>query len=85
MATLLNTTDAHIWAEEFCRIFQGRTITINEDTLSVDQGTMLSWFANAIMAGWQEGAQAHCPHTDTYPLADDLICCRGCGKLNPGG
>ena len=33
--------DAQVWAKEFCK----------RNTAS-DEGTMLSWFANAIMAGY---------------------------------
>lgn len=50
--TLLSTDDAQVWAEEFCRIFNGRTI-VGEDTGGtddefVDLGTMTGWFANAM-------------------------------------
>ena len=54
--TLLGTTDAMVWAQEFCRIFDGRMITAathpNED---VDVGTMLGWFANALETGINAG------------------------------
>ncbi len=33
--------DARVWAKEFCRLFPGH-----------DEGLMISWFANAIMAGY---------------------------------
>lgn len=46
---LLSTDDAMVWATEFCRIFDGRTITAathpNDD---VDAGSMVAWFANAM-------------------------------------
>lgn len=38
-------TDADKWAEAFCRIFPGK----------IDRDTMIVWFANAIMAGYDEG------------------------------
>src|SRR4051794_13518663 len=44
--TLLHTTDARVWAEEFCRIFDGKFI--NRD---VGLDVMVTWFANAIEVG----------------------------------
>ena len=38
---LLQTMDARIWAKEFCRI-----------TKFEDEEGALSWFANALMCGW---------------------------------
>lgn len=38
---LHNTTDAQIWAEQFCKIFPNS---------GLDEGTMIGWFANAMMA-----------------------------------
>ena len=48
--TLMGTDDAMVWAEEFCRIFKGWTITDVPQDVSgiVDQGSMVSWFANAM-------------------------------------
>lgn len=37
---LHGTTDAAVWAKEFCRLFP-----------DADEGLMISWFANAIMTG----------------------------------
>jgi hypothetical protein len=54
--TLLGTTDASLWAEEFCRIFQGKIIGGPIAKGDVDEGTMLSWFANAIETGRDAGA-----------------------------
>jgi len=61
--TLLSTDDAMVWAEEFCRIFQGHTV-VNDDYIAdggwhseapdlggkgdVDPGLMVGWFANAM-------------------------------------
>ena len=39
---LLQTMKAEDWAKEFMRITNG----------SVDEETMIGWFANAIMCGW---------------------------------
>jgi hypothetical protein len=44
------------WAEEFCRIFQGKTIGGPIVRGDVDQGTMVAWFANAIETGRDAGA-----------------------------
>jgi hypothetical protein len=38
---LHETADAHVWAAEYCRINAG-----------ADHATMLGWFANSIMAGY---------------------------------
>jgi hypothetical protein len=38
---LLQTMDARVWAKEFCRI-----------TGFADEEWAVSWFANAIMCGW---------------------------------
>lgn len=51
--TLLGTTDAMIWAEEFCRIFEGATVgsphgNDNNSHVWVDEDTMIAWFANAM-------------------------------------
>jgi hypothetical protein len=41
-ANLFRTMDARAWAAEFMRVTGG----------TVDEPTMASWFANAIMCGW---------------------------------
>jgi hypothetical protein len=62
-----NTTDAQVWAEEFCRIFDGYVITYDGYVSDggddiVDEGTMIGWFANAIevgrAAGYADGHEA---------------------------
>jgi len=75
--TLLATTDAMVWAEEFCRIFDGHVVvgsrTLQEiehkNWTKLDEGTMLTWFANAIETGRSAGqgqvvvAQTNDDHT----------------------
>ena len=82
---LLSTTDAMVWAQEFCNMFHGYMVmkdgTPQSPMLTVDEGLMVGWFANAIMTGYHEGSQKFCPHTDQFELAVDLLCCRACGKL----
>lgn len=41
--------DAKVWAEEFVKLCQ-----INP-SVAIDEGTMIGWFANAIMAGYDLG------------------------------
>lgn len=62
--TLLSTTDAMVWAEEFCRIFNGFRIMGGRvpgpggDPLpdnTIDEGAMVGWFANAIETGVNQG------------------------------
>ena len=53
MATLMDTDDAMIWAEEFCRIFNGKMIAADELSSALEHGpvtpgTMVGWFANAM-------------------------------------
>lgn len=49
-ANLHGTTDASVWAREWCRI--AREIEIAKDgRMVIDEDWMISWFANAIMAG----------------------------------
>ena len=52
---LHSTTDAEVWAEEFCRLWPAALCQI-EGSEGVEDGdewkaTMIGWFANAIMAG----------------------------------
>ena len=49
--TLLNTDDAMVWAAEFCRIFDGKTISVeapDTDPDYINVGTVVGWFANAM-------------------------------------
>jgi hypothetical protein len=48
---LPHSMDAMLWAEEFVAQFDGHVVGENE---KVDVGLMLAWFANAIMAGFDE-------------------------------
>ena len=53
---LLNTTDAMVWAAEFCRTFNGYIVAPEkrltpDPRLVIDEGTMVTWFANAIETG----------------------------------
>jgi hypothetical protein len=61
MRNLLNTTDARVWAQEWCRI--AREIEAADDERRViDEGWMIGWFANAIEvgrdAGWREAGDS---------------------------
>jgi hypothetical protein len=55
--TLLDTDDAMLWAEEFCRIFVGKVVT-TEESEGADVGLMVSWFANAIETGRRFGMES---------------------------
>lgn len=82
--TLLGTDDMMVWAQEFCRIFDGKTVCVEDgdpvNDACVDPGLMVGWFANAFEKGRTIGKQAACPHEDVYSVADDLYFCRDCGK-----
>ena len=43
------TADAHIWANEWLKAFD------QSPDIATDKSTMTTWFANAIMAGYELG------------------------------
>jgi hypothetical protein len=47
--SLIGCTDAQVWAKTFVEIVQ------ENPTIPTDEGTMIGWFANAIMSGYDEG------------------------------
>jgi hypothetical protein len=51
MNYLIGETDAQVWARAFVRTVH------DHPTIPFDEGTMTSWFANAIMAGYDDGAK----------------------------
>jgi hypothetical protein len=48
---LIGETDAQRWAREFVKVAELRP------DIPCDEGTMIGWFANAIMAGYDDGAR----------------------------
>jgi hypothetical protein len=50
---LHDTTDARVWAEEFCRIVGEKIPAIKAEREWVE-----GWFANAIMAGYDRARNA---------------------------
>lgn len=44
-------TDGQLWAKEFIKTFRGEVVSGNGHRASVDEGAIISWFANAIEAG----------------------------------
>ena len=50
---LVGTFDARVWAEQFVDRFKGSRIGPGD----VSEETMIGWFANAIMAGYDERAR----------------------------
>ncbi|QNN99116.1 hypothetical protein SEA_FAUST_10 [Streptomyces phage Faust] len=48
-----SSTDAQYWAQEFMKIWQNEPIDI------MDEEMMLGWFANAIMAGYDEARRKY--------------------------
>lgn len=57
---LLSTTDAQVWARAFMERFGG--LTVGEGT--VDEGTMIGWFANAIETGREAGRKLIAIHVE---------------------
>jgi hypothetical protein len=45
---LMQSFDASVWAQEFIK-----RVTINP-SIALDEGTMLAWFASALMRGYDE-------------------------------
>jgi len=63
---LSGCTDAQVWAQAFVE-------TIRENpTIPEDEGTMIGWFANAIMAGYDEGVR-HEQHRDFVEKLHEVI------------
>lgn len=55
VVSVTQTTDAQVWAREWCRI--AREIEAADDGREViDEGWMIGWFANAIEAGRDAGS-----------------------------
>ena len=48
MSNFTNSTDAEAWAKEFVARAK------HDPEFATDEATMLGWFANAIMAGYDE-------------------------------
>jgi hypothetical protein len=46
---LIGNPDAKVWAEEFVKLLKEKS------NIEIDEGLMIGWFANAIMAGYDKG------------------------------
>ena len=51
---LVNSTDATVWAKEFCHIVGQKIPEIKDE-----EDWIMGWFANAIMAGWDQAARKY--------------------------
>ena len=63
---LLNNPDGLAWAREFIQ-----TVT-DKPSIATDEGTMHSWFANAIMCGWDRAVWHTEQRERTATVSDDL-------------
>lgn len=63
---LVGVFNPQVWAEQFMDRFKGKRI--GDD--GPDTGTMIGWFANAIMAGWDEHARRYPPSPNGRSGAD---------------
>jgi hypothetical protein len=52
----LDTIDALVWTNEFMKIRYEKLRKENSD-IAADEGTMIAWFANAIMKGYDNGCR----------------------------
>lgn len=50
---LIGNPDAKIWAEEFVKMVK------NKPSIATDEGSMIGWFANAIMAGYDKAREIY--------------------------
>jgi len=53
MKNLSDNHDAQVWAEEFIKAVK------ENPAIATDEGAMTSWFANAIMAGYDEARRKY--------------------------
>ena len=61
--------DAVVWAKEFMRLYNQNIA--KQNVLWVDKELMIAWFANAIMAGYDEANRRNKPQKETiYDKAD---------------
>lgn len=70
-ANPLSSFDARDWGREFCRIADGL------GHKGIDEGWMISWFANALMRGWDEHASRY-PEQQPAPTIAQVA--EACGK-----
>lgn len=77
---LSETNDVAVWADAFCRQFNGSQITALPTNLvgPVDPGTMIAWFANLVMADRTVLQRASCEHVP-FTVTEELSVCRECG------
>lgn len=55
MTDQLKTMDARVWAEVFVETLRACPVSTKDELIaSLEDGWALSWFANAIMRGWDE-------------------------------
>lgn len=74
---LHDTTDAAIWAREFCKLWPSALCQIRGNE-GVSQGdefehVMLGWFANAIMAGVDSEARKHQANQKKGLVSDEIL------------
>ena len=83
---LMGTTDAMVWAEEFCRIFDGSTVMREgpDGRRIVNEGTMVAWLANAIEVGRNAGRKETCPHERWHEVSEEMRLCTTCGQASYG-
>ncbi len=60
---LYATTDGMVWATEFCKLF---LVLDRKDGTTIDEGTMVGWFANAIEIGRSAGQATAEAERDRY-------------------
>ena len=75
-ARLHSTTDAMVWATEFCKLF---LVLTREGCVLGDEGTMVGWFANAIEIGRSAGQEV----TSIPQTGYVYYRCQKCGTMTP--
>ena len=85
--TLLASTDAMVWAQEFCRIFTGYTVRESappSDQAVIDIGGMVAWFASALETGRDAGRREVCSHPYFHEVSEEMRLCTTCGQAKYG-
>lgn len=74
---MLQTTDAKIWAEVFVAHVK------NNPEIATDEETMIGWFANAIMAGYDSVKNRRQALEETSLLPRRAVIVKGDGPIDP--
>lgn len=75
MSNFQNSTDASEWAKAFCQKYP-------EGSNVPDEGTMIAWFANAMMAMHDFGPTRKPTYSEAFEIASRCWCTPETEKIN---